>query len=113
MKKTIHELLQEKRIEQQLSIQRLSRESGVSASHISRIESCKRKPSPQTLEKLSIPLKVDYITLLDFANLIQNPSTKDGLDIENLLLNEKCMFRGKELTNDTKNILLNILKEQK
>jgi transcriptional regulator with XRE-family HTH domain len=106
----IHEFLHEKRIEMNLSIQQLSKESGISASHISRIERGIRKPSPQTLEKLATPLKVDYITLLKIANLLDNPNNK-CVDLEQILLQKTCIFREKQVPTHVKEKILALLKE--
>lgn len=85
-----------------LSIQQLSDESAISASHISRIERGIRNPSPQTLKRLSEPLKVDYVTLLKLSNQLDNPKN-ECLDIEKALDESKTwIFEGNEVPHSLK-----------
>jgi len=105
---SINEFLQERRIEQKLSIQKLSKASGISASHISRIERLKRNPTPKTLRMLSFPLGVSYIELLEVANLIQKNNTNDN-DLRAILLNEQCMFNGQPISEEVKGKVLTML----
>lgn len=108
MNTNIHEFLQERRIEMKLSIQQLSQESGISASHISRMERGVRNPSPQTLEKLAVPLHVDYLTLLKVADLLESPQS-NYVDLGKVLLNDMCVFDGKEVPVVIKNKVLALL----
>lgn len=93
----INEFLKEQRLSQHLSIHNLSSLSGVSASHISRIERTKRNPSSKILKKLSSPLNVDYATLLQVANLLSVGSS-DYIDLKSIIINNKCIVDGAELT---------------
>lgn len=108
MNTSIHEFLQERRIEMKLSIQQLSKESGISASHISRMERGVRNPSPQTLEKLASPLNVEYITLLKVADLLEKPQSH-CTDLEKVLLHEICIFKEREISSDLKQQILDLL----
>lgn len=96
MNTNIHDFLQERRIEMKLSIQQLSQESGISASHISRMERGVRNPSPQTLDKLAVPLHVDYLTLLKVADLLESPQS-NCVDLEKVLLNDICIYQDKQV----------------
>ncbi|WCK57727.1 helix-turn-helix domain-containing protein (plasmid) [Aneurinibacillus sp. Ricciae_BoGa-3] len=106
----INDYLQERRIEMKLSIQQLSKESGISASHISRMERRLRNPSSQTLQQLSTPLGVDYITLLKVANLLDNPNS-NCVNLEHILTNETCIFHEKEIPLPVKEKILSLLAE--
>lgn len=108
MNTNIHEFLQERRIEMKLSIQQLSQESGISASHISRMERGVRNPSPQTLEKLAVPLHVEYLTLLKVADLLESPQS-NCVDLKKVLLNDICIFDDKEIPLVVKNKMLALL----
>lgn len=104
METTIHEFIQQSRIDQLLSIQELSKRSGVSASHISRIERANRKPSPETLEKLAPHLNVEYTTLLEVANLLEKKE-KQVIHLEDVLNHPKLFLNG-EIIEDGLRILL-------
>lgn len=108
MDTTIHEYLQERRIEMKLSIQQLSQESGISASHISRMERGLRTPSPKTLEKLAPFLRVEYITLLKIANLLNNPQS-NCVDFEKIIKDNVCVYREKEIPPYLKEKILELL----
>ena len=58
-----------------LSLEQLSSISGVSASHLGRIENQERAASPRTLQKIAKPLKFDLMELLIAAGyLAPDPS---------------------------------------
>ena len=107
---TINELIRKQRIWQNLSIQQLSLLSGVSASHISRIEGNKRNPSSQILEKLSEPLGISYLKLLQIANLLDSGDF-EYVDLESILLNKKCVVNGTELSKTQKNKCIDFIKK--
>lgn len=77
----IGEYIKQLRNERKLSINQLSIYSGVSASHISRIERGLREPSPEILSKLSVTLKISHEDLMKVAGHI-----KYKLDSDSLLL---------------------------
>ncbi|PLS19710.1 hypothetical protein CVD28_04670 [Bacillus sp. M6-12] len=108
MSTTIHDFLQERRIEMKLSIQQLSKESGISASHISRMERGVRHPSPLTLEKLAIPLHVEYVTLLKVANLLESPQS-NCVDLEKVLSEDICIYQDKQISETVKQKIIELL----
>lgn len=71
-----------KRKERNLGVNQLAAFSGVSAAQISRIESGKRfSPRPETIQKLSDALKVDYEVLMNKAGYLNgDPSVKKSKD---------------------------------
>lgn len=112
MNENIHDFLKTVRIEQQLSIQELSKLSGVSASHISRIERCNRKPSPQTLEKLAPHLNVTYMTLLEVANLVHKTSS-ERIHLDEVLNHPHLLFEGSDVSENVRQQITTILKNAK
>ncbi|MFF2531554.1 helix-turn-helix domain-containing protein [Brevibacillus sp. NPDC058079] len=105
MEMNIHEYIQQCRIEQKLSIQVLSKMSGVSASHISRIERANRRPSPETLEKLAPYLQIEYVKLLEVANLLEKKE-KQVIHLEDVLNHPKLFFKGQIIDDQLRNHLL-------
>lgn len=112
MEQNIHEFIQTCRIEQMLSIQELAKRSGISASHISRIERGKRRPSPETLEKLAPHLQVDYVKLLEVANLLEKKE-KQIIHLEEVLRHPKLYLDGQPISDDLRNLLFEIISKQK
>ena len=108
----IHEYVRENRIGQQLSIQELSKLSGVSASHISRIERGNRKPSPRTLEKLAPHLSVSYMNLLEVANLIHSTSS-EKVSLEEVLMKENLLYKESVITMEIKKQIIQLLEQKK
>ena len=100
MKPSIHEYLQQIRIEQGLSIQKLAELSGVSASHISRIERTKRNPSSDTLSKLAPFLEVESMTLLDMAGLLNKGAKK--MDLDQVLEGKPLLYKGAIVPDEVK-----------
>lgn len=105
MEMTIHEFIQQSRIDQMLSIQELSKRSGVSASHISRIERANRKPSPETLEKLAPHLNIEYTTLLEAANLLERKE-KQVIHLEDVLSHPKLFLHGEIIEDRLRSLLI-------
>jgi len=66
-KPKIGRVIREQRQSLSLSLSQLSRMSGVSVSHLSRIETGDRSPSTHTLQKLAKPLGFDLYELLVMA----------------------------------------------
>lgn len=93
-----HEYLRETRISLGLSISSLSEITGISTSHISRIESGKRKPSLEALEKLAESLELDFKETVKQADMLEKASSsiyelpeillQKHLYIENKLIDE-------------------------
>ena len=112
MSESIHEFLNSIRIEQQLSIQELSKLSGVSASHISRIERGNRKPSPQTLQKLAPHLTIPYLVLLEVANLIDK-SDLENVHLDEVLKHPNIFYDGNPVSENTKKNVYFLLENTK
>jgi transcriptional regulator with XRE-family HTH domain len=60
-------VLKERRLGEQMTIQELSDTSGVSVSHLARIERGERFPSARVLQKIALPLGFDDSELLILA----------------------------------------------
>jgi transcriptional regulator with XRE-family HTH domain len=105
-KLSIHDFIQQCRFEQRLSIQELSKRSGVSASFISRIERANRNPSPETLEKLAPHLQIKYVQLLEVANLLGKKDTSI-IHLEEVLNHPNLFLNGEIIAENTRNLLLN------
>lgn len=69
----IGNFIKQLRTPKNLSVNQLSLYSGVSSSHISRIERGLKKPSPEILKKISAVLKVPYEEFLKVSGYIDNP----------------------------------------
>lgn len=67
---SIKDYLKQLRVSSNLSINSLAKLSNVSASHISRIESGSRQPTPDILRKLSNVFDAGYLELLIIADII-------------------------------------------
>jgi transcriptional regulator with XRE-family HTH domain len=104
----IHEYIQSCRIGQMLSIQELAKRSGVSASHISRVERADRKPSPETLEKLASHLQVEYVKLLEVANLLEKKE-RQTIHLEDIAKHPKLCLNGEPISNEIRAILTSII----
>ncbi len=72
----IGQIIREQRKNIPLSLKQLSGLSGVSISHLGRIEQGLRQPSTRTLQKIAEPLGFDLYELLVIAgHLLPDPST--------------------------------------
>lgn len=69
-KQNIGKIIREQRKSVPLSIPRLSTLSGVSVSHLGRIEQGLRQPSTRTLQKIAKPLGFDLDELLTIAGFL-------------------------------------------
>jgi transcriptional regulator with XRE-family HTH domain len=69
-KQNIGKVIREQRKRIPLSIKRLSKMSGVSVAHLSRIEKGERSPSPHTLQLIAQPLGFDVNELLIIAGFL-------------------------------------------
>jgi transcriptional regulator with XRE-family HTH domain len=75
-KLSIAKIIKEQRKSIRLSLNQLARLSGVSLSHLGRIEQGLRQPSTRTLQKIAKPLGFDLYELLVMAgHLSPGPST--------------------------------------
>jgi len=104
----IGKIIKEQRKNIPLSLNQLSRLSGVSVSHLGRIEQGQRQPSTRTLQKIAKHLGFDLYELLVIAgHLLPDPSTfseeqRDKLRVElNTLLERVATgsIRIKEIIN--------------
>jgi len=72
----ISQIIREQRKNIPLSLRQVSKLSGVSVSHLGRIEQGLRQPSIRTLQKIAKPLGFDLYELLVIAgHLLPDPST--------------------------------------
>jgi len=72
---SINKIIKEQRKSIPLLLNQLSRLSGVSVAHLSRIEQGQRQPSTRTLQKIAKPLGFDLYELLVIAgHLLPDPS---------------------------------------
>jgi len=100
--------IKERRILIPLTLRELGAKSGVSSSHLSRIEQGQRKPSSRTLQKVAKPLGFDLNELLILADYLSpEPQTlaeeqRDKLRAELNMLLERAVSDGnriKEIVN--------------
>ena len=76
----IGKLLKDRRVSLGLSIQEVYRQTGISGSHLSRIEGDERRPSGQVLQKIAKPLKFEESELMVLAGYLSQPVVdKDDL----------------------------------
>ena len=75
--KSIGIILKQQRILLSLTLRELAAKSGVSASHLGRIEQGQRFPSAHTLFKITEPLKFKVEELLILAGYLSNRSSSD------------------------------------
>lgn len=68
----IGEILYQRRRERHLTLRRLGNESGVSASHLGRIERGERLPTARILKKLAEPLGFSETQLLEIAGYLSH-----------------------------------------
>ena len=69
-KQNIGKIVREQRKRVPLSLNQLSKISGVSVAHLGRVEQGQRKPSPHTLQKIAKPLGFDLNELLIMAGYL-------------------------------------------
>jgi len=104
----IGKIIKEQRKSIPLSLNQLAKLSGVSVSHLGRIEQGHRQPSTRTLQKIAKHLDFDLYELLVIAgHLLPDPSTfseeqRDKLRVELNTLSERVAadsIRIKEIIN--------------
>ena len=107
-KPSIAKIIKEQRKSIHLSLNQLSKLSGVSIAHLGRIEQGQRQPSTRTLQKIAEPLGFDLYELLVIAgHLLPDPSTfsaeqREKLRAEMNMLSERVasdMKRIREIVN--------------
>jgi len=74
----IGKILKQQRIMSGLTIYQLGDKSGVSPSHLGRIERGERFPSARILKKIAQPLCFQEETLLVYAGYLSSPSASEG-----------------------------------
>lgn len=72
MSNVIGKYIENKRTEKEMNITELANKAGISRPYLSQIESGSRKPSPEILKKLSTPLGVSYMSLMQTAGYIDH-----------------------------------------
>ena len=103
-KPSIAKIIKEQRKSLSLSLKQLSRSSGVSVSHLGRIEQGLRKPSHRTLQKIAKPLSFDLDELLVMAGHLSSKRVLFSEEERNKLstLSERVasdLKRVKEIVN--------------
>lgn len=74
------QVLEQRRKAKRLTLKQLASESGVSVSHLGRIEGGKRFPSARVLRKLAAPLDFTEVELLKLAGFLSKDSTDDRIE---------------------------------
>ena len=111
-KPTIAKIIREQRRSLSLSLNQLSKLSGVSISHLGRIEQGLRKPSPRTLQKIAKPLRFDLGELLIMAGFLSSKRTsfseeeRDKLRTELNILSERASSDIKRITEIVNRLLM-------
>ena len=111
-KPSIAKIIKEQRKSMPLSLNQLARLSGVSLSHLGRIEQGLRQPSTMTLQKIAKPLGFDLYELLVMAgHLLPRPSTfseeqRDKLRTELNTLLERVVSNSNRLEEIINRLLL-------
>ena len=86
-----------------LSLKDLSIKSGVSISHLGRIENAQRYPSPKVLRKIAKPLGLDEDELFNLASYLPIDETKTP-DLEKHKLLDELDILVDRVTADTNRI---------
>ena len=108
----IAKIIREQRKSLSLSLRRLSRLSGVSVSHLGRIEQGLRKPSPRTLQRIAKPLGFDLDELLVEAGFLLSQRAlfseeeRDKLRAELRTLTDRVASDTKRITEITNRLLM-------
>jgi len=74
----IGKTLKQRRLSLELTLRELAAKSGVSASHIARVERGERFPSGHILRKVAKPLDLDESLLMTIAGYLPEPSSETG-----------------------------------
>lgn len=76
----LREILYQRRRERRLTLKRLGTESGVSASHLGRIERGERLPAAPILRKLAEPLGFSETELLKIAGYLSRDDSDERVE---------------------------------
>ena len=74
----IGRVMKDQRLMSELTLRELAHKSGVSSSHLGRIERGERFPSAHILRKVAQPLGFQEETLLIYGGYLSSPSTSKG-----------------------------------
>ena len=113
-KQNIGKIIREKRKSIPLTLSQLSEISGISVSQLNRVENGRRKPSPNTLQKITKPLGFDLNELLVLAGYLSpEPSTlseeqRNKLQAELHTLMARVIVGSKRITEIAERLLFNI-----
>ncbi len=108
----IGKIIREQRKSIPLSLNQLSRLSGVSVAHLGRIEQGLRKPSPRTLQKIAKPLGFDLDELLIMAGFLLSKRAsfseeeRDKLRTELNTISERVISDTKRITEIVNRLLM-------
>ena len=111
-KRNIGKVIREQRKRIPLSLKRLSKMSGVSLAHLSRIEKGQRSPSPHTLQLIAQPLGFDVNELLIIAGflspgpLVASEEERNRLRAELKLLLERTLSDSKRIDEIVQRLLM-------
>ncbi len=111
-KRSITNIIREQRKSIPLSLNQLSRLSGVSVAHLGRIEQGLRKPSPRILQKIAKPLGFDLGELLVMAGFLSSKRAlfseeeRDKLGTELNILSERVISDIKRITEIVNRFLM-------
>ena len=111
-KRSIANIIREQRKSIPLSLNQLSRLSGVSVAHLGRIEQSLRKPSPRILQKIAKPLGFDLDELLIIAGFLYSKRAsfseeeRDRLRTELNILSERVVSDIKRITQIMNRLLM-------
>lgn len=107
--KDLAKIINEARVIQGFSILELSERTGISPSHISRIETNKRNPSVKMLQKLAVELDLDLKEMLALAGL-SDKGQNAYFDLDEILDSQFVYANNNILSTKQKNQILAILK---
>ena len=112
----LSEEIKRHRLARSLTVNELATKSGVSASHLSRIERGERFPSPSILQKVAQPLGFEEIELLTLARYLSQQPTMNEEENLSYVRERLDPYVAKVLTEEPVTIqrsvvvILNILK---
>jgi transcriptional regulator with XRE-family HTH domain len=108
-------IVRRQRIRLGLTLKDLAAKSGVSVSHLGRIENAQRYPSPNVLRKIAEPLDLDENEIFNLAGYLPIEQTKTP-DLEKHKLLAELDILIDRVTSDTnriKSIIRKLNKKQK
>lgn len=102
-KQNIGIIIREQRKSVPLSLNQLSRISGVSVAHLGRVEKGQRAPSPRILQKIAKPLGFDLDELLVMAGFLSSKRASFSEEERDKLRNELNTL-SEQVSSDIKRI---------